>query len=163
MMLTDFGRVFIFFIIGAIFVAGGLIVSWLLRPKRPYPGKLTTYECGEEPVGGPWVRFNVRFYIVALVFVVFEMEIVYLFPWALVFQELGMFAFIQGMIFLFILILGYAYEWAKGDLDWDRPEPYIPTIARAARTGVYAESLGIDPGVSGMGAKGAEVDAAVTS
>ena len=127
-MLTDFGRVFIFFLIGVVFVAGGLVVAWLLRPHRWYPNKLTTYECGEEPVGSPWVKYNIRFYVVALIFLIFDVEIVFLFPWAIVFKNLGMFAFIEMIVFLAILLVGYAYVWAKGDLDWDKPEPEIPTI-----------------------------------
>ncbi|MDI6780130.1 MAG: NADH-quinone oxidoreductase subunit A [Bacteroidota bacterium] len=127
-MLTDFGRVFLFFIIAAIFVAAGLIVARLLRPHRWYPGKLTTYECGEEPIGTPWVQYNIRFYVVALIFLIFEVEIVFLFPWAVVYQNLGMFAFVEMVIFLVILLVGYAYVWRKGDLEWDRPEPEIPFI-----------------------------------
>ena len=127
-MLTEFGKVFVFFIIGAIFVAGGLIMAWLIRPHRWYPGKLTTYECGEEPVGDSWVRFNIRFYVVGLIFLIFDVEVVFLFPWALVYRSLGMYAFVEMMIFLAILLVGYAYVWAKGDLEWDRPEPRIPVI-----------------------------------
>ena len=124
-MLTDFGRILIFLIIGAVFTAGGLIASWVLRPHRPYPGKLSTYECGEEPVGTSWIKFNVRFYVVALIFLVFDVEVVVLFPWAVVFKELGMFAFIEMVVFLGILIVGYAYVWVKGDLDWDKPAPLV--------------------------------------
>ncbi len=131
-MLTDFGRVFIFFILGAIFVAGGLVTSWLLRPHRPYPGKLTSYECGEEPLGDSWVRFNIRFYVVALIFIIFDVEIVFLFPWALVYKQLGLFAFIEMMVFIAILMVGFAYVWAKGDLEWDKPRPHIPKIERPA-------------------------------
>ena len=130
-MLTDFGRIFIFFIIGAIFVAGGLFAAWIVRPHRWYPGKLTSYECGEEPVGDTRVKFNIRFYVVALIFLIFDVEVVFLFPWALVYRQLGMFAFIEMMVFLGILLVGYAYVWAKGDLDWDKPEPYIPTVVSA--------------------------------
>ena len=127
-MLSDFGKIFVFFIIGAIFVAGGLVTSWLLRPKRGYPGKLTSYECGEEPVGSSWVKFNIRFYVVALIFLIFDVEVVFLFPWAVVFQKLGMFAFVEMLVFLAILLVGYAYVWAKGDLDWDKPKPQIPVL-----------------------------------
>ena len=127
-MLTDFGRVFIFFIIGGVFVAGGLVMSWLLRPKRPYPEKLTSYECGELPVGDAYVKFNIRFYVIALVFLIFDVEVVFLFPWAVVYQKLGTFAFVEMAIFLAILFVGYAYVWRKGDLDWDKPEPQIPTL-----------------------------------
>jgi NADH-quinone oxidoreductase subunit A len=127
-MLTDFGRIFVFFIIGAIFVAGGLIMAWLVRPDRGYPGKLTSYECGEDPVGSSWVRFNIRFYVIALIFLIFDVEIVFLFPWAIVFKRLGMYAFVEMLVFLAILFVGYAYVWVKGDLDWDKPEPTIPTV-----------------------------------
>ncbi len=127
-MLTEFGRVLIFFILGGVFVAGGLITARLLRPSRPYPAKLTTYECGEEAVGSPWVKFNIRFYVVALIFVIFEVEVLFLFPWALVYQKLGLFAFIEMMIFIVILLVGLAYVWVKGDLDWDKPRPYVPKL-----------------------------------
>src|SRR5512137_1037722 len=107
-MLTEFGRVLIFVIVGALFVAIGLAVAWLLRPHRPYPSKLTTYECGESPVGDTRIRFNIRFYVVALIFIVFDVEVVFLFPWALVYSGLGWFAFVEMMIFLAILLAGFA-------------------------------------------------------
>jgi len=129
-MLTEFGRVLIFLIVGAIFVAGGLIVAWLLRPNRPYPSKLSTYECGETPIGDTRVRFNIRFYVVALIFLVFDVEVVFLFPWATVFKQLGWFAFIEMLVFLAILFVGYAYVWRNGDLDWDKPAPKIPRYER---------------------------------
>jgi len=102
-VITDFGRVFIFLIIGMIVVAGGLVVAWLIRPHRWYPGKLTSYECGEDPVGGSWVQFNIRFYVVALIFLIFDVEIVFLVPWAVVYQKLGSYSFVEMMIFLVIL------------------------------------------------------------
>jgi NADH-quinone oxidoreductase subunit A len=132
-MLTEFGKVLIFFIIGAAFVAAGLMTAWLLRPHRPYPQKLSTYECGEEPIGSAWVRFNVRFYVVALVFLIFDVEVVFLFPWALVYRQLGLFAFIEMAVFLGILIVGYTYVWVKGDLDWDKPRPEVPSVQRSPR------------------------------
>lgn len=132
-MLTEFGKVLIFFIIGAAFVAAGLITAWLLRPHRPYPQKLSTYECGEEPIGSAWVRFNVRFYVVALVFLIFDVEVVFLFPWALVYRQLGLFAFIEMAVFLVILIVGYTYVWVKGDLDWDKPRPEVPSVHHSPR------------------------------
>ena len=127
-MLTEFGRVFIFFVIGVIFVAAGLVFAWLIRPKRWYPGKLTTYECGETPIGDSWIKFNIRFYVIALIFLIFDVEVVFLFPWAVVFERLGLFAFIEMVIFLAILLVGYVYVWVRGDLDWDKPEPTIPTV-----------------------------------
>jgi NADH-quinone oxidoreductase subunit A len=125
-MITEFGRVLIFLIVGGVFVAGGLVFAWLLRPNRPYPSKLTTYECGEVPVGDTRVRFNIRFYVVALVFLIFDVEVVFLFPWAVVYKNLGWFAFIEMLVFLAILLVGYAYVWRKGDLDWDKPAPKVP-------------------------------------
>ncbi len=136
-MLTDFGRILAFFIVGAVFTAGGLITSWLLRPKRPDAQKLSTYECGEEPVGDPRIKFNIRFYVVALIFLVFEVEIVFLFPWALVFKQFGMFAFLEMLVFLGILIVGYAYVWAKGDLEWDKPSPRFTSAEQ--RVSVFEE------------------------
>lgn len=137
-MLTDFGRIFVFFIIGAIFVAGGLVTAWLVRPKRGYPNKLTSYECGEEPVGNSWVKFNIRFYVVALIFLIFDVEIVFLFPWAVVFQKLGMYALLEMCVFIAVLMVGYAYVWVKGDLDWDRPEPTIPVVRKRQPLAVKA-------------------------
>jgi NADH-quinone oxidoreductase subunit A len=126
-MLTEFGRVLIFLIVGAVFVALGLLTAWLLRPNRPYPSKRATYECGENPIGDTRIRFNVRFYVVALIFLIFDVEVVFLFPWATVFKELGWFAFLEMLVFLAILFVGYAYVWRKGDLDWDKPAPRIPS------------------------------------
>ena len=129
-MLTEFGRVLIFLIVGGVFVAGGLVFAWLLRPNRPYPSKLTTYECGEVPVGDTRVRFNIRFYVVALIFLIFDVEVVFLFPWAVVYKGLGWSAFIEMLVFLGILLTGYAYVWRKGDLDWDKPAPKIPAYEK---------------------------------
>jgi len=126
-VLTEFGKVLIFFIVGVIFVAAGLVFAWLIRPSRPYPGKLATYECGEEPIGDSWIKFNIRFYVIALIFLIFDVEVVFLFPWAVVFQGLGLYAFIEMAVFLAILLVGYAYVWVKGDLDWDKPAPFIPS------------------------------------
>jgi NADH-quinone oxidoreductase subunit A len=125
-MLTEFGRVLLFLIVGGVFVAGGLVFAWLLRPHRPYPSKLTTYECGETPVGDTRVRFNIRFYVVALIFLIFDVEVIFLFPWATVYQHLGWFAFFEMLVFLAILLIGYAYVWRKGDLEWDKPAPKVP-------------------------------------
>jgi NADH-quinone oxidoreductase subunit A len=129
-MLTEFGRVLLFILVGIVFVAGGMVFAWLLRPHRPYPSKNSTYECGEVPVGDTRVRFNIRFYVVALIFILFDVEVVFLFPWATVFKSLGWFAFIEMVVFLGILAVGYAYVWRNGDLDWDKPSPKIPRYDR---------------------------------
>jgi NADH-quinone oxidoreductase subunit A len=127
-MLTDFGVILLFFIISVLFVGAGLLTSALIRPSHPNPIKNSTYECGEEPIGGPWIKFNPRFYVIALVFLVFDVELVLLFPWAVVYKDLGWFAFIAMAVFFAILVVGLAYDWAKGYLEWDKPNPYIPKL-----------------------------------
>ena len=134
-MLSEFAYLLLFLIGGFIFAAIGLFTAKMIRPSRPNPEKLTTYECGEEPTGAAWGNFNIRFYIVALIFVLFDVELVFLFPWATVFgqKELieatsgvwGWFALAEMTIFLGILILGLAYAWRKGFLDWVRPTPKV--------------------------------------
>ncbi|NIR49817.1 NADH-quinone oxidoreductase subunit A [candidate division KSB1 bacterium] len=121
-MLFDFANVLIFLIFGALFVVGNLLISRIIQTRNAHPMKLSTYECGEIPVGSGWIQFNIRFYVIALVFLIFEVEVIFLFPWAVVFKELGTFAFIEMMIFVFILLVGLAYVWGKGDLEWDKPK-----------------------------------------
>jgi NADH-quinone oxidoreductase subunit A len=122
-MLTEFGKIFVFILLAAIFVVVALFVAKLIRPKRPTKEKLSIYECGEDPVGSPWVKFNIRFYVIALIFLIFDVEVVLLFPWALSYKEYGVYGFLVGLIFLLILTLGMAYEFRKGDIQWARPEP----------------------------------------
>ncbi|MBE0643322.1 MAG: NADH-quinone oxidoreductase subunit A [Bacteroidetes bacterium] len=127
-MLTEFGKALIFIILGLVFVAGGLLVAKILRPHNPTAEKTMPYECGEDPIGPQWMRFNIRFYVVALIFILFDVELVLLFPWALIFSKLGMFAYVAGAIFIVILFLADFYLWAKGDLEWIRPEPNVPRL-----------------------------------
>jgi NADH-quinone oxidoreductase subunit A len=120
----QFATVFVFVVVGFIFAGIALGVAKLIRPHNPYPAKLTTYECGEEPRGSSWVRFNVRFYLIALFFIVFDVEVVFLYPWAVVFKQLyphpqlGALVFWEMIIFLTILSIALAYVWVKGDLNW---------------------------------------------
>lgn len=112
--------VFLATVVGLLLFA---LVLWkALRPSRFSEEKLTTYECGESPVGNAWVQFNIRFYVFALVFVVFDVEAVFLLPWATVFRELGLLAYLEGLVFIAILVVALAYVWRKGDLAWVRPE-----------------------------------------
>jgi len=120
-MLLNFATVLVFLVAGAFFVGMNLVISRLLQTRNPHPVKLTTYECGEIAEGHSWVQFNIRFYVIALIFLIFEVEIVFLFPWATIFKELGAFAFVEMMIFVFILLVGLAYVWGKGDLEWEKP------------------------------------------
>jgi NADH-quinone oxidoreductase subunit A len=122
-MLSSFEAVLVFMIVGLVFLLVVLLLARLLRPKGRYSlEKYSTYECGESPTGSAWIQFNIRFYVFALIFIVFDVEIMFLFPWAVVFKKLGPFAFIEGLIFVGILVVGLAYVWRKGDLSWVRPE-----------------------------------------
>jgi NADH-quinone oxidoreductase subunit A len=99
-------------------VGGTLLLNRLLRPRAPNDEKYLTYECGVDPIGGGWSQSTVRYYIFALLFVIFDVEAVFLFPWAIVFEEIGVFAFVEMMIFIFILALGLVYAWRKRVLEW---------------------------------------------
>jgi NADH-quinone oxidoreductase subunit A len=129
-MLTEFGKIFAFMLVGVIFVVITLITAKLIRPARPSHEKQLIYECGENPEGSPWVKFNIRFYVVALIFLIFDVEVVLLVPWILVYKSYGIAGFLVGGVFLFLLGLGMAYEWKKGDLEWVRPRPERPVIKK---------------------------------
>jgi len=129
-MLTDFGNIFIFILLAAVFVVIAIIAAKLLRPSRPTKEKLLIYECGENPEGSPWVKFNIRFYVVALIFLIFDVEVVLLLPWALIYKSYGLTGYLIGFVFLFVLGLGMAYEWRKGDLEWVRPKIAPPVFSK---------------------------------
>ena len=126
-MLTEFATVLVFIVMGAVTVALMLGISRLLQPRNPTPVKLSTYECGEVPFGSSWVQFNIRFYVIALIFIIFDVEVALLYPWAVVFQRLGLLAFIEAFVFIFILMAGLAYLWKEGDLDWVRTMQQPPS------------------------------------
>ena len=117
-MLLDWGYVAVFAIVGSGMVALPLLVIWLISPRSAYPQKLETYESGVPTIGQAWSQFNVRYYLFSLVFVDFDVEIIYLYPWAVVGRQLGPFAFYEILIFLVILTLGLVYAWRKGALEW---------------------------------------------
>jgi NADH-quinone oxidoreductase subunit A len=137
-MLSHFGIILLFILAAFAFIGLVLFVAWLLRPHRPNVEKNSTYESGEEPLGNANVQFNIRFYVVALVFVLFDVELVFLFPWATVFGQerliretgglWGWFALTEAVLFVGVLALGLAYVWAKGYLDWVKPQPKLPTV-----------------------------------
>ncbi|MFA3783091.1 NADH-quinone oxidoreductase subunit A [Melioribacteraceae bacterium 4301-Me] len=131
-MLTEFGKIFVFILLAIIFVIIAILFAKLIRPNRKTFEKLKIYECGEDSKGSPWVRFNIRFYVVALIFLIFDVEVVLLFPWALSYKEYGIYGFLAGLIFLLILGLGMAYEWRKGDLEWARPKIVPPKLKKLA-------------------------------
>jgi NADH-quinone oxidoreductase subunit A len=123
-VLDQYGIVALFAIVAALFPPIGLFVSWLVRPKKPNKSKLTTYECGLEFEDFPeeaqhvWVQFRVQYYIFALIFVVFDVEVIFLYPWAVAYNALGLFALVEMAIFLGILVVALAYAWRKRLLEW---------------------------------------------
>jgi len=153
-MYFDYLTVLLFACVGLAFVFVNIIVASVLRPRRKVDTGLETYECGEETIGDAWIQFDIRYYTVALVYVIFAVEIAFLFPWALVLGDavrdqgaaagmgIGAFALVEGVLFIVILFLGLAYVWAKGDLDWvltyssphyqppeKRKKIYLPRVA----------------------------------
>ena len=121
-MLVDYLPVLLFLVLGAVFVPLNLIIGSLIRPRINEPDKYAPYECGEESEGHLFNQFNPRFYVIALIFVIFEVELVFLFPWAIRLRELGWYGFVTGFIFLVILLLSLLYEWGKGNLEWIMPQ-----------------------------------------
>ena len=138
-MYFQFASVFVMFLLGIGLCAIMLGLGALLRPSNPHPGKLATYECGEPPSGPAWINFNIRFYLIALVFVIFDVELAFIYPVAAVFRDWvvsqgrGLFAFVELAIFMGILAVGLVYVWRKGDLQWLKRLP-----RRAETPGVRA-------------------------
>jgi NADH-quinone oxidoreductase subunit A len=129
--MSPWAEVLLFLAGGLAFVTAALLISRLIRPNRPNPEKLAPYESGEQPSGTAWVQVSTRFYIIALIFLLFEVEVVFLFPWATIFANdqlinetngsWGWFSFAEMLIFVGVLALGLAYAWTKGYLDWIKP------------------------------------------
>ena len=123
-MYQDFIPVIIFTVLAIALIIAPLIIQHLISPRHNKSGdKLLSYECGEFPEGSAWVKFNIRFYIIALVFIIFDVEVVFLFPWAAVYQDFilsgnGVLVLFEMLMFVIILLIGFAYVWIKGDLDW---------------------------------------------
>ncbi|MFQ5683265.1 MAG: NADH-quinone oxidoreductase subunit A [Candidatus Binatia bacterium] len=122
-MLFDFGNVLTMMVLGGAFVGVNLLLGRFLRPSNPQARKLSSYECGEPATGSAWMNFNLRFYTIALIFIIFEIEIAFVFPVATVFRRWteegnGLFAFTEIFLFVGILVIGLIYTWAKGDLEW---------------------------------------------
>ena len=118
-MLAEYLPVLLFLIVATALGVVLLTVGWVLGPKRPEAEKLSPYECGFEAFEDARMKFDVRYYLVAILFIIFDLEIAFLFPWALVFREIGMTAIVAMTIFLGILVVGFVYEWKKGALDWE--------------------------------------------
>jgi len=117
-MLEHFGIALAIGLIGFLLMALMMFIQRLIAPKNESELKLDTYECGEVPEGEGWIQFNIRFYVIALIFIIFDVEVVFLFPWSVVFKDMGFLTFIEVFVFIAILLVGLAYVWVKGDLDW---------------------------------------------
>jgi NADH-quinone oxidoreductase subunit A len=144
--ISEFGKILIFLITGIVLVCLTFFLNRLIAPKKPNPEKLSSYECGEEPTGNAWLPFNTRFYVIALVFLLFDVEMVFVFPWAIVFgnREMnkavpgwGALALVEMFLFLGVLILGLVYVWVKGDLDWIKPIPIVPVTDARIPASLY--------------------------
>ena len=117
--LKEYFSIIVFLIIALGLSFGFIILNYILSPKKPDPEKLSAYECGFDPFNDSRMEFDVRFYLVAILFIIFDLEIAFLFPWAITLGKIGIFGFVSMMIFLSILTIGFIYEWKKGALDWD--------------------------------------------
>ncbi|MBE9608480.1 NADH-quinone oxidoreductase subunit A [Chitinilyticum piscinae] len=122
-MLESYFPVLLFLVVGVLVGVAPLVLGWgvgkVLGTVRPDPEKLSPYECGFEPSGDSRMQFDVRYYLVAILFILFDLEVAFLVPWAVVLKEIGLFGFISMMIFLAILVVGFVYEWMKGALEWE--------------------------------------------
>ena len=117
--LKDYLSIILFLVIALGLSMAFVAINYLASPKKPDPEKLSAYECGFEPFQDSRMEFDVRFYLVAILFIIFDLEIAFLFPWAISLGSIGIFGFTSMMIFLFILTVGFIYEWKKGALDWE--------------------------------------------
>lgn len=117
-MLNDWLFIGVFLLIAAVFPGAPILMARFLAPQKPNALKNQTYECGIETVGDTWIQFKVQYYIFALVFLIFDVEIVFLFPWAVAFDQLPLFAVLEGVLFILILVAGLLYAWRKGALEW---------------------------------------------
>jgi len=119
--MQDWLAILLLILLGAGFAAGSIVLSGILGPRKPTPEKLAPYECGMPPVSDARERHPVKFYLVAMIFLLFDIEVAFLYPWAMAIRDLRWVGFAQIMIFFAILLAGYVYIWRKGALDWDKP------------------------------------------
>jgi len=118
-MLAQYFPILLFILVGVAIGVLPVLLGWLVAPSRPDPEKLSPYECGFEAFEDARMKFDVRYYLVAILFILFDLEIAFLFPWAVVINDIGLFGFVSMMIFLGILVVGFVYEWMKGALEWE--------------------------------------------
>jgi len=143
--LSEYGKILLIGIVGALLVCATIFLSKIISPKEPNPEKLSTYECGEETTGSAWVQINPRFYVIALVFLLFDVELIFVFPWATVFgnkaliaadARWGWFTLVEMAIFIGILVVGLIYVWKRGDVAWIKPVHQTPKV----KVGIPAEA-----------------------
>lgn len=118
-MLENYLAVLVFIVIGILFGVGPIAMGYMLGPSKPYAEKLSPYECGFAAFDDSRMKFDVRFYLVAILFIIFDLEIAFLFPWAVVLDQIGLFGYFAMAVFLGILVIGFIYEWKKGALEWE--------------------------------------------
>jgi NADH-quinone oxidoreductase subunit A len=118
-MLGNYLPILIFLVMGAVFGIAPVVLGRLVAPHRPDSDKLSPYECGFEAFEDSRMKFDVRYYLVAILFIIFDLEIAFLFPWGVALREIGMFGFMAMVVFLTILVVGFIYEWKKGALEWE--------------------------------------------
>jgi NADH-quinone oxidoreductase subunit A len=118
-MLDHYFPILLFILVGLAFGVVPMLAGWLLAPNRPNSEKLSPYECGFEAFEDARMKFDVRYYLIAILFILFDLEIAFLFPWAIVLKEIGLFGFVAMVVFLGILVVGFIYEWMKGALEWE--------------------------------------------
>ena len=119
MIITGYGILAAFLGFSVAFAAAALIISWIIQPKAPNEIKKTTYECGMNTFGDSRIQFDIKYYMYALLFIIFDIEAVFLFPWAVVYNKLGLYALAEAFIFIIILVIGLAYAWKKNALKWE--------------------------------------------
>jgi NADH-quinone oxidoreductase subunit A len=117
--MIEYIPILVFLVFAVLISVGALVLSIIIGKDASYPEKDSTYECGFEPFDESRGRFEVKFYLVAILFIIFDLEIIFLFPWAVAFNEIGLFGFLSMMFFLLVLTIGFVYEWMKGALDWN--------------------------------------------
>jgi len=118
-MLENYLPILVFLIMGALFGLVPMLAGFAVSPNRPDSEKLSPYECGVEAFEHSHMKFDVRYYLVAILFIIFDLEIAFLFPWAIVLDEVGMYGFLAMVVFLAVLVVGFIYEWKKGALEWE--------------------------------------------
>lgn len=146
--LSEYGKILLLAIVGILLVCITFLLAKILSPKNPNPEKLSTYECGEEVTGNAWVQINPRFYVIALVFLLFDVELIFVFPWATVFgnrefvaadPRWGWFTLVEMGMFLGILIVGLVYVWKRGDISWIKPAHVRPQVSVGIPQAAYEQ------------------------